>query len=65
MLLTKKLLKEYLESVRIAIPESLKAVLLQEYGYYEIDDEGHPYVYTEQDIYEQLRKRVRPYDKSM
>ncbi len=51
--------------MRVAIPESLEAVLLQEYGYYETDDEGHPYVYTEQDIYEQLRKRVRPYDKSM
>jgi len=64
MLLTKKELKDILKNMRISIPESVEKELLNQYGNYETDDEGHSYEYTEQDIYEQLRKKLSPYEKS-
>jgi hypothetical protein len=64
MLLTKKELKEILKNMRISIPKSVKKEVMDQYGNYETDDEGHIYEYTEQDIYEQLRKKLRPYEKS-
>jgi hypothetical protein len=63
MLLTKKSLKEILENMRISIPKQLEKEILEQYGNYETDDEGHVFEYTEQDIYEQLRKKLRPYEK--
>lgn len=48
MLLTKNDLKEYLEVKRISIPKSLEKELLNEYGNYATDDEGHVFEYTEQ-----------------
>ena len=63
MLLTKKVLKEILENMRISIPEVLEKEILDLYGNYATDDEGHVFEYTEQDIYEQLRKKLRPYEK--
>lgn len=65
MLLTKKDLKEYLEARRVTIPESLVKELLKEYGSFTTDGEGHVFEYTEQDIYEQLRKKIYPYEKPL
>ena len=58
MLLTKKDLKEYQENMRIYIPEELEKELLDIYGTLEPDEEGRIYEFTEQDIYEQLRKII-------
>lgn len=60
MLLTRKKLEEYLRPRRIAIPNALKEKLLNKYGHGHtvIDDEGHVFEYTEQDIYEQTRKII-------
>jgi hypothetical protein len=61
MLLTKKALKKILQDRRVSIPAELEKELLDEYGNLVIDDKGHVFEYTEQDICEQLRKIVRPY----
>ncbi len=58
MILTKRYLEEFLEGMWISIPESLKKELLREYGHPVMDEEGHMREYTEQDIYEQLRKKI-------
>jgi hypothetical protein len=58
MILTKRYLDKFLESMWISIPKSLKKELLDEYGHPVMDEEGHMHDYTEQDIYEQLRKRI-------
>lgn len=63
MLLTKKGLKEILENMRISISKQLEKELIDQYGNYETDEEGHIFEYTKQDIYEQLRKKLRPYEK--
>lgn len=63
MLLTKRGLKEIQENMRVSIPTGLEKELLNQYGNFATDDEGHVFEYSEQDIYEQLRKRLRPYDK--
>ena len=63
MLLTKKRLSTILENLRVRIPAELEKELLDEYGNLATDDEGCVFEYTEQDIYEQLRKRLRPYVK--
>jgi len=47
-----------LEGMWVSIPESLEKEFLREYGHPVIDDEGYMRDYTEQDIYEQLRKRL-------
>jgi len=62
MILTKKDLREYQENMRVPISDSLAKELLDKYGHPVIDDEGHVFEYTEQDIYEQIRKIIR--DKS-
>ena len=59
MLPAKKYLKAYQESMRVSIPEDLQKELLAEYGQPAVDDEGRVYEYTEQDISEQLKKRLR------
>lgn len=57
MILTKKDLREYQENMRITISDSLEKKILNEYGtMIPVDDEGHTSEYTEQDIYEQIRK---------
>ena len=58
MLLTKKDLKEYQESMRVNISTELSKELQAKYGSMGTDEEGHFYEYTEQDIYEQLRKLI-------
>lgn len=64
MILTKKQLKSILESMRTSIPAELEKELLDQYGSLETAADGHIFEYTEQDIYEQLRKKLRQYDKS-
>ena len=64
MLLTKKKLSLILENLRVTIPADLEKELLARYGNLATDDEGHSVEYTEQDIHEQLRKRLRPYTRS-
>jgi len=65
MLLKEKDLKEYLEARRVTIPESLEKELLKEYRSYTTGGEGHVFEYAEPDIYEQLRKRIYPYEKPL
>lgn len=57
MLLTKQYLVEYLNSMRIFIPDALKEELLADYGV-PAEYKSHTQEYTEQDIHEQLRKRL-------
>lgn len=63
MILIKKELNKILENMRISIPANIEKELLDQYGNYATDDEGNVFEYTEQDIYEQLRKKLRPYEK--
>jgi hypothetical protein len=66
MLLTRKELNNILRGWRIwDIPAELKEELLERYGNPVTDDEGHLRDYTEQDIYEQLRKKLLPYAKTL
>ena len=64
MLLTKKGLNTILENLRVRVPAELEKELLDECGNLVTDDEGHVFEYTEQDICEQLRKKLRPYEKN-
>jgi len=64
MLLTKKGLRTILENLRVRVPAGLEKELLDEYGRLVTDDEGHVFEYTEQDICEQLRKKLYLYEKS-
>ncbi len=65
MLLTQKGLSTILENLRVRVPAGLEKELLDEYGNLVTDDEGHVFEYTEQDICEQLRKKLRPYEKNL
>ena len=66
MLLTRKELNKILRGWRIwYIPAELKEELLEQYGNLAIDDEGHLHDYTEQDISEQLRKKLLPYARHL
>jgi len=53
-----------LENLRVTVPAKLEKELLDQYGNLATDDEGHIFEYTEQDIYEQLRKKLLPYEKN-
>ena len=64
MLLTKKMLKKILQDWRVSIPAELEKELLDEYGNLVTDDEGHVFEYTEQDICEQLRKKLLSYARN-
>ncbi len=63
MLLTRKLLDEYLDGHFITIPEELKKELLETLGTQPYDENGRPLQYSEQDIFEQVRKAVQPYSR--
>ena len=65
MLLTKKELNKILQDWRIAIPAKLEKELLDDYGNLVIDDEDHLRDYTEQDVCEQLGKKLLPYAKNL
>lgn len=58
MLLTRKRLKNLLENLRVSIPSIREKQLLEEYGKDFIDEQGYHHDFTEQDIYEQIRKLV-------
>ena len=62
MRLTKNKLNNILENMRVSIPVDMKTKLLAQYGNLVVDVEGHVFEYTEQDIWEQLRKILRPYE---
>ncbi len=64
MLLTRKKLNNLLYGWRISIPAELEKELLDYYGNAAIDDEGYVREYTEQDVCEQLRKILRPYENA-
>jgi len=59
MILTKNYLKKFQESMRISLPDNVEKNLLKEYSQPVVDDDGHIFEYTEQDIYEQIRKVVQ------
>lgn len=61
MLLTKKYLKKYLNNRHISIPNSLVNELIEQYGNLVVDNEGNKFEYSEQDIYEQVRKIIQNY----
>jgi hypothetical protein len=56
-------LRRILANMRASIPEELEKDLLEQHGGYVTDDEGHQFPYTEQDIHELLRKKLRQYEK--
>jgi hypothetical protein len=63
MRLTARGLNSILRNLRVSIPAEVKRELLDTYGHFATDDEGHVFEYTEQDICEQLRKKLRRYEK--
>lgn len=65
MLLTRKELMTITESLKVRLPAELEKELLSAYGKPVTDDDGHVLEYTEQDIYEQVRKRLHPYMKNL
>ena len=58
MILTKKSLRNLLENMWVSIPERLENELIDDYGHVVVDNEGDLREYTEQDIHEQIRKRL-------
>lgn len=61
MLLTRKELRTILANFRVSVPTEVEKQLLDQFGHPVIDDDGHTRDYTEQHIYEHLRKRLYPY----
>jgi len=59
MVLTKKYLEEYQLNNRRTIPDAITEQLLLKLGKPFIDDEGRVREYSEQDIFEQVRKAVQ------
>ncbi len=62
MLLTRKMLNTILRNYRVQIPAELKKELLEQYGNLVATEDGRVIEYSEQDICEQLRKILRPYE---
>ena len=62
MLPTRKMLNTILRNHRVQIPAELKKELLEQYGNLVVTEDGRVTEYSEQDICEQLRKIVRPYE---
>jgi len=61
MILTREYLKQYQKNIKISIPDDFEKKLLDEFGHPVTDDEGHIFEYSEQDIYEQVRKALQMY----
>ncbi len=61
MVLTKKYIEKYQNNTRKTIPDTFAKELLLELGQPFIDDEGHDCEYSEQDIFEQVRKAFQRY----
>jgi hypothetical protein len=64
MLLTRKMLNKILRNHRFQIPAELKKELLATYSNAFVTEDGLTLEYSEQDICEQLRKIIRPYQES-
>ena len=62
MVLTKKYLEEYQNNTRKKIPDTVKKELLLELGQPFYDD-GHVNEYSEQDIFEHVRKAFQRYSE--
>ena len=63
MRLTEKDLEKYQKNMKVMLPDYLTTELLAEYGNTVTDEEGHVFEYTEQDIYEQVRKTIQKYSE--
>ena len=53
MTVTRRMIRSLREQSRMDIDNNLEALILQKYG-----TEPYPHTYTEQDLYEQIRKLV-------
>ena len=53
MIATRKMIRDLREHSRMQIDRPLEALILREFG-----TEPYPHTYTEQDLYEQIRKLV-------
>lgn len=56
-------MKKILAGMRASVPAEIEKELLEQYTGHIIDDAGYEIQYTEQDVYEQLRKRLHQYEK--
>jgi hypothetical protein len=63
MLLTRKTLNMILKNNKVKIPATLEKELLDDYGKEVTTEDGRILEYSEQDIYEQLRKRLMKCEK--
>ncbi len=61
MVLTKKYLKQYQNNTRKTIPDTVAHKLLLQLGQPALDDDEHLREYSEQDIFEQVRKAFQQY----
>jgi DNA-binding transcriptional regulator/RsmH inhibitor MraZ len=64
MMLTKQKLNKVLRNYRVHVPSELKKELLEQYGNTVITEDGRTIEYSEQDIYEHLRKIVRSHENA-
>jgi len=58
-------IRKIIANMQIPIPKGTEKELLELYGNSAVDVENGEYEYTEQDICEQLRKKLRLYEKSL
>jgi len=64
MLLTREMLNTILRNHRVQSPAELKKELLEQYGNLVATENGRAIEYSEQDICEQLRRILRPYENA-
>jgi hypothetical protein len=57
-------IRKILAGMGACVPAEIEEELLEEYRSHVIDEEGHAFQYTEQDVYEQLRKKLRRYENT-
>jgi len=59
MVVTRKYIKELREKSFIKISEETEKIILEKLGKeLELDENGHGHTYTEQDLWEQVRKLI-------
>ena len=61
MLLTKKMLRTISGNLGVGVSAEMEKELFDEYGSPVVDNDGHVFEYTEQDLCQQLRKKLLPY----
>lgn len=59
MIVTKKYINQLREKSFLNISEDLEKLILEEFGSEPIDEYRRVYEYTEQDIYEHIRKMIQ------